>query len=58
MKTFLKSILVFDEQGELIETLSYKTKREAIGNFRIFRKHGKLSSVTFEKIPNAKFELL
>jgi hypothetical protein len=57
MKTVLKSILVFQD-GNLIETLKYKTKKEAIGNFRLFRKYGKLSSSTFEKIENAHFELL
>ena len=57
MKTILKSILVFQD-GNLIETLKYKTKKEAIGNFRLFRKYGKLSSCTFEKIENAHFELL
>ena len=57
MKTVLKSILVFQD-GNLIETLKYKTKKEAIGNFRLFRKYGKLSSCTFEKIENAHFELL
>ena len=57
MKTVLKSILVFDN-GELINQIRYKTKKEAIGNFRVFKKFGYVSPDTWEKVGNATFELL
>jgi hypothetical protein len=55
--TVLKSILVF-ENGELIDQIRYRTKREAIGNFRIFKKFGYISPYTWEKVENATFEIL
>lgn len=57
LKTVLKSVLIF-VNGELFEVHQFKTKRESIGNFRLWKKHGKFSSETFEKIENATFQIL
>jgi len=57
MKTHLKMILVF-QNGELIKQIKYSTKKQAIGNFRIFKKFGMHDFGSGTTIPNATFELL
>jgi len=57
MKTNLKLILVFQD-GELKKQLRYSTKKQAIGNFRIFKKHGMFDIDSGTTIQNATFELL
>jgi len=57
LKTVLKSVLVFSN-GELIQQLRFKTKAEAIGNYKLWNKYGKIHPEKFELIENATFELL
>lgn len=54
----MKLILVFDNNGDLFKQISYKTKRQAIINFRGFRKHGMLDHETGLVIPGLRFELV
>jgi len=56
MKTTMKMILIFVD-GELYKELRYRTKALAIGNYRIFKKHGVLNH-NGEVIHNAIIELL
>lgn len=58
MKTTLKTILVFDQHGNLMRGIRYRTKREAVGNFRLFKKWGMIDPNTGEKVENITFELL
>lgn len=57
MKTALKSILVF-QNGEFLKQINYKTKAQAIGNYKLFRRFGILDPETLKPILNATFELL
>lgn len=57
MKTALKSILVF-QNGEFLKQINYKTKAQAIGNYKLFRRFGILDPETLKLILNATFELL
>lgn len=57
LNTVLKLILVIHE-GEIINQIRYKSKKEAIGNYRIFKKYGYISPQTWEKVENATFELI
>ena len=52
----MKTILIF-VKGELIRQISYKTKKEAKGNYSIFIKYGYVDYMG-EKIKDATFELL
>ncbi len=57
VKTYLKTILIFKEK-ELLQSIRYKTKKEAIGNYRLFKKYGHCDYVTGEKIDGLTFELI
>ena len=52
-----KCILIFDQNGELFKTIPYKTKKAALGNYRIFKKYGMLDDCGFV-LPGFKFELV
>lgn len=53
----MKTILVFKD-GELFKNITYKTKKEAKGNYRIWKKHGMSDPDTGEIIKNLTFELI
>jgi hypothetical protein len=57
VKTYLKTILIFKEK-ELLQSIRYKTKKEAIGNYKLFKKYGHFDYMTGEKIHGLIFELL
>ena len=53
----MKLLLIF-KNGELIHQVLYKTKKEALGNYRLFKKHGKINPVTFEVDKTLTYELI
>ena len=57
IKTSLNIILIF-QNGNLINQLRYNTKKETIGNYRIFKKYGLIDHMTGEPLLNIKIELL
>jgi len=54
---FTKMILVFLD-GELIRQIQYKSKREAMANYRHFLKHGIVNPDTGLTMENATFEMI
>ncbi len=57
-KAPMKTVLVFSPQGEFFKSIQYKTKKDALGNFRIFKKFGMIDPMTGEKINGLTFELI
>ena len=57
LKTAMNTILIFKD-GELFKQIRYKTKAEAIGNYKIFNKMGYIDFMTGEPIEGLTFELL
>lgn len=55
--TTLKTVLVF-QSDELINQITYKTKKDAKKQYSHFVKNGILNPIDGNKIENAKFELL
>lgn len=53
----MKIIIVFVNKV-MIKSIEYKTKREAISNYRHFKKHGMIDPNTGLIIKDAVFELL
>ena len=51
-----KQILIF-QGNELVKHITYKTKKQANGNYKLFIKHGYCDASTGLQIPNCKFEL-
>ena len=58
LKTAMNTIFIFNKDGEFFKQIRYKTKAEAIGNYKIFNKMGYLDYMTGEPIEGLTFELL